>query len=157
MEIYSLKLWIVLQLVIDFIVIALVLYFTKHFRSKVSRLAAKQAADQVIGMIEPLLEAAKATSKAFDTQLQEKNQLIRHLTEKLDSRIISLNLLLNRAEGHLSMDTESPSRPRSHVYDQQSAILDLFAEGDDAETIARKLSMPKGEVDLVLDLKNKFQ
>ncbi len=120
------------------------------------RETSSEAAEQVIGVIEPLLKEADSAAKEFESQLSEKKQLISNLNERLDSRIISLNLLLNRAQTGLSNKPESGSAGQEHVYDQQESILELYNKGHKAEAIAEKLSMPKGEVDLVLDMKKKF-
>ncbi|MFH0730489.1 MAG: hypothetical protein V2B19_29610 [Pseudomonadota bacterium] len=109
---------------------------------------------QLMGMIEPLIKETEAVAKSFEAQLKEKKRLIHRLNEDLDSRIISLNLLLNRARA-LDYGSGNPGAT-GQVYKQQEAILSLYAQKHDAEAIAKKLSMPKGEVELVIDLKTKF-
>ena len=39
---------------------------------------------------------------------------------------------------------------------QQNKIIDLYYQREDVDAIAEKLSIPKGEVQLVIDLKEKF-
>ena len=89
-------------MVIDLALIILIFYFIRSSKSGLSANASKEAAGRVFGLLEPVLKEADATALAFEGQLKEKNRLIGNLTERLDSRIISLNLLLNRAEGHFS-------------------------------------------------------
>jgi hypothetical protein len=106
-------------------------------------------------MIEPLIKETETVAKSFEAQLKEKKVLIHRLNEDLDSRIISMNLLLNRAKAY--MDGESgKSAATGQIYKQQEAILALYGQKYDVEAIAQKLSMPKGEVELVIDLKTKF-
>ena len=158
MEIVNLKLWVVIQMIIDLALVVLILYFVKSLKSGLSLNASKQAAGRLFALLEPLLKEADVTAKAFEKQLKEKNRLIRNLNERLDSRIISLNLLLNRAKGRLtggSKAAAAQSKP-PHVYDQQKAIVDLLNRGYDIETVAQKLSLPRGEVEMVFDLKKKF-
>lgn len=156
MKIFNIEFWVVIQMVIDLVLVVLILYFLRNLKSGIPGNASKQAAGKIIGMLEPLLKDADSTAKAFETQLKEKNRLIHNLNERLDSRIISLNLLLNRTEAYLSARSKSNPKGRGHVYDQQKAIIELFNKGHDVEAVARKLSMPKGEVELVVDLKKKF-
>lgn len=147
--------WSIVQLGIDLLLVVLILVLLRNIRNWLRADAVRQTSDQVLEMIEPLLKEADATAKAFENQLKEKNRLINSLNEKLDSRIISLNLLLNRAQaGRLYPDNAGSGQ--RHVYDQQEAIIDLYNKGLDAAAIADKLSMPRGEVDLVVDLKTKF-
>ena len=44
-----------------------------------------------------------------------------------------------------------------NVLDQQNSIIDMYNRGFDIDSIVSKLSMPKGEVKLVIDLKEKFK
>lgn len=156
MELFTIEFWVAFQMCIDLVLVVFILGFLKNSKSGVRSEVSREAADQIIAMLEPLLKEADLTAKTFAKQLKEKNRLIGELNERLDSRIISLNLLLNRSEVYLSAETEKNPYDRNHVYDQQEAILELNKEGYSAETIAQKLFMPKGEVDLVLDLKKKF-
>jgi len=150
------NLWIVSQMLIDLVLIVLILIFLRNSVSKISCNELKKTSKQVIEMIEPLLKEAESAAETFGEQLKEKNRLINNLNESLDTRIISLNLLLNRSESYLSQGSVESLNHRNHVYDQQASILKLSRKGVDAETIAKKLSMPRGEVDLVMDLQNKF-
>ena len=77
----------------------------------------------------------------------------------MDKRIISLNVLLNRADALLTSRGEGAleSNENSAAIDyQQTEIIKLAGEGQSAEKISQILSIPQGEVRLVLDLKNKF-
>ena len=156
MKIISIEIWVVLQLFIDLILVTLVFYLLKSLKTMMQRDVSKEVYEEVVKMIEPLLIESKQVSTEFETQLQEKRKTIRELNETLDKRIISLNLLSNRAAKSFSALRENLSSGPAHVLDQQEAILDLYEKGADTETIAKKLSMPKAEVDLVLDLKKKF-
>ena len=42
------------------------------------------------------------------------------------------------------------------VIDQQNQIIEMYYQNFDIDTIAQRLSIPKGEVQLVIDLKKKF-
>lgn len=156
MEHLAIEYWVVFQLILDLLLVVLILFFFRSVKSGLRREAAREAAQQVIGLIEPLLNEAQGAAATFENQLKEKNRLVRSLNERLDSRIISLNLLLNRAKSHLSSARKDGAEGPNHIYDQQEAILMLHNENHDVEEIAKKLSMPKGEVDLVIDLKKKF-
>ncbi|MFO7495549.1 MAG: hypothetical protein R6X05_07945 [Desulfobacterales bacterium] len=144
--------WLVLQLLMDLLLVGLALYFVRNLRSDTHGSVSQKAAERLMGLLEPLLVEADKTARAFDAQLQEKNRLIQQISERLDSRIISLNLLLNRADACGCMDpTQTP-----HVYDQQQEIIALDRTGMDADGISSRLSLPRGEVDLVLDLHRKL-
>jgi len=156
MAIHSMQYWIVFQIVLDLFLVVLILMFIRSYKSGLRREAAQEAARQVIDLLEPLLQEAKNTAATFEEQLKEKARLVQSINERLDSRIISLNLLLNRAAAQLSEGDEEGNLPQDHIYDQQNAILKLYRENLGPEEIARQLSMPRGEVDLVIDLKKKI-
>ncbi len=133
---------------------------------------AGRSAKDIIEMLTPLVNEAKNAAASFDSQIREKRGLIKNLNDALDSRIISINLLLSRAktlhnkleDQQKTFQEDQPVRPFSSpmpsggttLVDQQNQIIDLYFQKMDADTIAQKLSLPKGEVQLVIDLKEKF-
>lgn len=140
---------------IDLLIILFILYYLRNIRAGIREEVFRQVLETVTENIAPFLNDAEKTAATFDRQIREKQTLIKAINEKLDARIISLNLLLKRSESHISPGAIS-SKEKPHVYDQQQAILDLYETGLDNESISKKLSMPKGEVDLVINLKKKF-
>ncbi len=156
MERFSVELWVIIQIFIDLILIVIILYLLQNIKKIIQDTMSKDAAGKTINMLEPLLKEADITAKTFEKQLKKKNELIDNLNERLDSRIISLNFLLNRAELQLSMGSDATSKNADKIYDHQEAISHLHMKGYDSKNIARKLSLPKGEVDLVIDLKNRL-
>lgn len=156
MKMLPIEFWVVLQIMMDLVLILLLIFFFKHLQTRMSTDASRKAVEQVVGVLEPFLKEADSTARAFEMQLKEKKRLVNQLNEALDSRIISLNLLLNRSEAYLPTGSGSLPSAHGHVYDQQAAILELYKKGQGAEAIARTLSMPRCEVDLVLDLKKKI-
>ena len=133
--------------------------------------AAKASAQEVAQMLEPLLEASRDAALEFDQLIREKKKLTQDLNQALDSKMISMNLLLSRAKTlHKQLEDQQyevrhsrPNAPISpafqkepDVLDQQNQIIDLYYKEVDIDTIAERLSIPKGEVQLVIDLKEKF-
>ncbi len=150
----SIEFLTILMIVIDMLLIMFMIYLIRSLRMSLQREISAGAAEQVFRLIEPLFQDAQTASRDFEKQLKEKNRIINQLNEKLDSRIISLNLLLNRAD--LNLQSGTWGADQVHVYDQQEAIGRLLEKGFDSEAIARELTMSRGEVDLVIDLKKKL-
>ena len=137
---------------------------------------AVRSASEVLGMLEPLVRESRRTALKFDEQIKEKRRLLKGLNEALDDRIIHINLLLSRAEtrqkkleqnreplpettvsqGPVQQPPVNMSLAPEPVWDQQQEILKMFEQNCDIDTIARQLSVPKGEVKMVVDLKKKF-
>jgi hypothetical protein len=156
MELFTIKFWVAFQMAIDLVLVLLIIYFLRYFRTGIPKDVSDEAVKRIIGMLEPLMLEADTTAKAFERQLKEKNRIIQQLNERLDSRIISLNLLLNRAETCRRVGGGPEMQTHSDVYDQQKAIVDLFNSGHDVQAVAGKLDLPKREVEMVFNLKRKF-
>ncbi|WP_321494525.1 hypothetical protein [uncultured Desulfobacter sp.] len=135
-----------------------------------AKIVAREILAETSETIEPILEASKEAAIEFERLVQEKQALTRKLDQSLDSKIISINLLLSRANAlysqlenqHNSLLNTQPKggtalfHKETDVLDQQQRIIDLYYQKIDIDTIAEKLSIPKGEVALVIDLKEKF-
>ncbi|CAN2039879.1 hypothetical protein GMMP15_140020 [Candidatus Magnetomoraceae bacterium gMMP-15] len=150
--------WIIILLVLDLGIILLCVILLK--RSSDESRPDVDAVSHLDNILKPLLEDAQKIADQFDEQLREKQLIIRKLNENLDSRIISLNLLLNRAEISLSsnkyIDPSLAQGYQRHVYDLQEEIIALAEQNFDSEAIAKQMEISIGEVNLVLDLKRKF-
>ncbi len=187
-ELFSLKFWIGTQFIIDLFIILCFLVFVKRLsrlrvadpytfngslNDDMNRDNSEKTANEIIEMLEPFVKESRATADSFDRQIKEKKKLIKELNDSLDSRIISINLLIGRAEAakedlrNLKMEIARQPLPMlpvmqtpgasANVLDQQNSIIDMHNRGFDIDAIVSKLSMPRGEVKLVIDLKEKFR
>lgn len=159
--------WVVFQMILLLLLIAVLVRVIRSMKTAPAveknvtegSDAAGMAAGKVLALLEPVLNEAETAAKIFESQIMEKKILIRDLNEKLDSRIISLNLLLNRADACLAsktFGTSDETSPGAGISDMQEAILVMFEKGLTAQSIAEKLSVARKEVDLVIALKKKF-
>ena len=143
------------QIGIDLIIVMVFIFLAKRFKA----FNKGPSFDQPTKIIESFLIDAEKIAGQFKAQLEEKHRLIQSLNEQLDKRIISLNVLLNRADVLLSSQSEGIVEPGTNtatMEGQQTEIIKLAREGRSVEKIAKILSIPQGEVRLVLDLKKKF-
>ena len=155
----AVEFWVIVQILVDLLLIILFIILMRQLKdSRATR--ASSGVEPVSQVLKPLLKKAEKVAGQFEAQLKEKQRLIRRVNEDLDSRIISLNLLLNQAEVCLaSHEKESwgENRQYKHVYDLQQEIIDLGEKGLSIQEIANRVGISKGEVRLVLELKRKFQ
>lgn len=185
MELFSIEFWIAILFFINFFLVIFLFVLVKKINRlrlgepdqairKEGREDAKYAsgsASEIIEMLEPLVEESRKAAISFDQQVIEKKRLLKGLNDALDSRIISINLLLSRAdalqkklEERQAMADQTVSLPReshfnpssSAAFSQQNQILEMYNQNFDIDTIAQRLAVPKGEVQLVIDLKKKF-
>ncbi|NOX34983.1 MAG: hypothetical protein GXP56_14855 [Deltaproteobacteria bacterium] len=174
-ELFSLEFWIVVLFIINFILVVFLFLFVK----KVNHLKFMEqdrnhqddgpenaefvsgSARDIIEMLAPLVKESQKAAISFDEQIKEKKRLINKLNDALDSRVISINLLLSRANALQKKLEETRNitvfPPSSNaVLDQQNQIIEMYNQNFDINSIAQRLSIPKGEVKLVIDLKKKF-
>ena len=179
----SIEFWVILSFIFIFFVIALLVLFVKRVNrmqvlfGKKEILAqtapnATAPAKEVLALLEPLVEESRLVADSFGEQIREKRKISKDLNDALDARIISINLLLTRASKVLKELEEQQERIRHtssmvdaarptvqnsfNVLDQQNQIIDLYYRKEKVQNIAEKLSIPEREVQLVVDLKEKF-
>ena len=155
MSLMELKYLTFSQLGIDLVILIVFIFLIKRFRTYDNR----PSMGEPTKAFESLLIDAEKMTGQFKGQLAEKHRLIQSLNEQLDQRINSLNILLNRADALLSTQSEAgieTTTKQAAIDGHQTEIIKLAEEGRSAEKIAQILSVPQGEVRLVLDLKEKL-
>jgi len=153
----SVEFWVIIQIIVDLCLIVLFIIFVRQVKVLGDRSGAS-GTEHVTDTLEPVLRDAQEVAGQFEIQLKEKQNIVRRLNEHLDRRIISLNLLLNRAEASLaSCGSEATRHKDKDVCHLQQEIITLSEKGLSSEKIANRLGIAKGEVSLVLDLRKRFQ
>ena len=155
MSLVGLKFLILVQIGMDIAIILVFIFLIKKFRD----LNNGKSFDNEVQIFESLITDANKVAQQFKEQLKEKHHLIQSLDGQLEKRIVSLNVLLNRADVLLSSQgNEVPggNDTNDSLSSQKTKILALAKKGHRVEEIASILSVPKGGVKLVLDLKEKF-
>ena len=184
-ELFSLEFWIAVLFIINFILVFFLFLFVKKLNhlnlsepdqkyddnAREDAITASGSATDIIEMLEPLVTESRKAALSFDEQIKEKKRLLKELNDALDSRIISINLLLSRADALQNKLEERQNQTRQSfplandfnlkssseaVIDQQNQIIEMYNQNFDIDSIAQRLSIPKGEVQLVIDLKKRF-
>ncbi|MFH1155840.1 MAG: hypothetical protein V1793_18680 [Pseudomonadota bacterium] len=180
-RLFSLEFWIAVQFLINLVFVGLLLGLVKRMNRERTQDPGKvpvplpypdgrvdAAAADIVGMLESLVREAQTVSIRFEEQIREKKRLVKEVNQSLDSRIISLNLLLARADSVLAGIRDAGAGQaasgalresighHADSFDQQQSILDLFDKGVGDSEIASRLSLPRGEVQLVIGLKKKM-
>lgn len=185
MELFAIEFYIVLLLLINLTFVFLIIYFLRKMRTSMQKEASREAAAEVAAMMDPLLKEADKVAHLFETQINEKKQIIDSINDKLDTRILDLKFMLEKAENTIKKaseyqamaelpaekretlikedtveveeieDKQSENKPKP-LSSQQDKIFELHRKGYDAEDIAKELSLLKREVNLALSLKKKL-
>lgn len=182
----SVEFWVVVLFFINFSLVLFVLMLIRKMNRFLAEQAFQAAfekkrdendpvsdtASDIMDMLEPLVKDSRDAAIQFDEQIKDKKRLIKSLNDALDSRIININLLLSRADamqkkieerqvesGRILADLSREGTvevPAGALENQQHQILKMYRQNHDIDTIAQELSIPRGEVQLVVDLKKKF-
>ena len=154
MAFIDLKFLMFMQIGIDVAIIVVFIFLIKRLKT----FKRDSSLNQGLKIFESLLTDADNTAIQFKEQLAEKNLLINKLNKELDKKIMSINVLLNRADALLSdqIQTGDAGEPPALSSSQEKEIIKLAQKGHNLESIADILSISKGEVMLVLNLKQKI-
>ncbi len=151
MNIIEIKYLIVALIGIDIVFFVFFIVLIK----RLSTLKRNPVFEKEAQIFESLIKDVDKMEGHFVSQLKAKSQFINGLNEQLDSRIASLNVLLNRSSVLLSSYDDPENSDKALMESsssRQSEILVLANDGYDIAEISKKLSLPKGEVMLVLNL-----
>jgi uncharacterized protein YoxC len=143
------------QFGIDIAIIVLLLFVIRRFRHR----SRAKAFDKASKILESLLTEAEKLAKQFNDQLEEKHRLIKKLNKELESRMNGLTMLLERADTMLSAPLRGVADSQGTLHSlntQAQEIIGLANSGSGLEEIAERLSIPKEEVKLILDLREKL-
>jgi DNA-directed RNA polymerase specialized sigma24 family protein len=144
------------QIALDILILALLAVVLFAKRRRISR-----KDGEVIESFQKIIEETGAISRNFETNLQQRQNLIQQVTAGLDQRILDAQKMCEKLKQsmdqlvQLNADTETKSSSSAIVQvrnsNQQKVIL-LAKKGLDASEIAKKLNKPLGEVELILNL-----
>lgn len=129
---------------------------TRRTRRRMESESVKAVHTQVLSLLEPVLAEAKSVADAFDGHVAEKRLLVTELNESLEKRIASLKLLLNRADAIMARKQQPPEEEETaeqRITESRKKVLQLAAKGLSVDQIAERLTLPKGEVALVVGLR----
>lgn len=145
---------IIAQMLIDVLVIVTIMILLRRLR----RADTHSGLEAGIEAFESVLAEAEQVSGKFKDQLAEKQMLAKNIVETLDEKMISLNLLLKRADMALARGAEGNQlrKPQKMPDRHRQQILQMAKAGRQPGQIARQLSIPKEQVQLVLDLKRRL-
>jgi acetate kinase len=151
MEFMDLKFLIYTQIGIDIVIIVIFILLIK----KISFFKENSLLNKGLDKYESMLCDAVRISEQFKEQLEEKKHMIKMLNQKLEKRITSLNMMLNRTDALLFQNRQYDNVDRGFLNHHKKEILKLEKQGHSSEQIADTLSISREEVMLVLDLKKK--
>ena len=158
MTIPSIEFWGIMQVAVDLCLIFLFVMMIRQIRSA-SETSVNPKMEEAASVVSSVLKEAKDVASQFEVQLKEKQRLIKKINERLDSRIIGLNLLLNRVDSVVrSKENISGKDGKDRdISKLQQEIMALSKKGLGTDMVADRLGVAKAEVELVMNLKRKFE
>ncbi|VFQ42626.1 DUF6115 domain-containing protein [Desulfoluna butyratoxydans] len=129
---------------------------TRRTRQRLEAESVRAAHTRVLSLLEPVLSEAKAVADAFDGHVAEKRLIVTELNQSLEKRIASLKLHLNRADALMARQQQTAAEEENaeqRISESRQRIVQLAAKGLSVDEIAERLTLPKGEVALVVGLR----
>ena len=110
--------------------------------------------DEFRQSLERILAETQTIAQEFDTNLQQRRELINQVVATLDSKIKEARQMCQNLENLKQQIRLSGTSHESASRNQENqAIIHLARKGLNAATIAERLQKPLGEVEMVLSLK----
>ena len=153
MEFMGIHSLIGILIVMDILLFGFVLLLLKRSRSGNRSVTLSKE----ISVFESLVREADHTAEQFGRQLREKQRAIELLNGTLDKRIQTMNQLVGRADAAVARYNSPPVDNTQNLNgpgSRQAEILALSKKGLGVEAIARKLSIQRGEVNLILNMQS---
>lgn len=145
------QLLLIFQIGLDLLlVLSLLIFMLKREKSVVSI----SGGEELMESLERIIEETRTIAGEFDANLRERQVLIQQIMAKLDVRIEESGKMIHEMRAlqqnnrHYQIAEAAPSQSLD-----PHDVLRLARAGHSAESIARKLKKPLGEVELILKLK----
>lgn len=157
MEFSQIKIWLAVQLIIDFLLVIGIFWYLLRIRKDLEYRIFKSSSSKIRRALTPFLKDAEKTALQFDSQVKEKRKLIKQLNDTLDTKISSINFIINRAENILNSSLNQFEEEKEEKSDnREEKIIELYQKGYSNEEIAKALGLSLGEVTMIIDLRKKF-
>jgi len=147
--------------VLDALLLVVFVIFIARLRRVWGTVRSIEDIEKLLAPIQDFLDAAGRTGEEMEQNLAERRRIMTGLLDGLDDKAAELRRLITAAEAAgtgrapappaAAAASNRPSLPTSH-----QRVLDLAEQGRDVEQIAAELAIPRGEVQLILDLNRKF-
>lgn len=129
------------------ILIALLLFF---FLSK--RQSFPSGAEEVFHGFERIIEDTRSIGREFDTNLQERQDLIQQILTKLEQKVQEAQRICKQLDELRKEQALIDKHDKLPVNSDCNKVLLLYQKGMDAKAIAKSLQKPIGEIELILDI-----
>ena len=138
------------QMLID-LVLAVLLIVVLLLQTRAPR--SVQGTEELARSLGKIIQETKSIADEFESNLKERQALIQQLMAKLDQRVKEAQDLYGQLQ-NLPRDHRPAPSPGLIAPSQgdQRKVIALARQGLDAETIAKRLQKPLGEVELILNI-----
>ncbi|MFH1624661.1 MAG: DUF2802 domain-containing protein [Pseudomonadota bacterium] len=152
--------WVFLQIGLDVILLSIICFYLVRDRKKHISPPLEEISEERLQLL----------SNSFNQMLEESRRVLDDLCERIDSEKRSLQQVLEKLEskkGEIDTSIKEAERSLTRLgriiegnlaedeinHDKYQRASKLAREGLSADEIAERVKLPKGEVELILDLK----
>lgn len=141
------NLWIIVLIVADLVVCGLILIYLFQNRNQKGTPVDIEGLKDLVDSLSSLIKDSDRASRDLLDSLNESHQRTVQLLEEMDAKEEKLTKAARQTEELLS------KRQIPEVLDKYTEVSRLADLGMKAEDIARRVKLPKGEIELVLGLR----
>ena len=138
---FKMKLWIFLQIAIDVVLLLIICFYLIWDRKRQGKHPFQAISEESLTLF----------SDSVSQMISESKKILDEMFEKLELKKMEIERSTNKAEGVL-LKLEGSDDGVNDKYRQVSKMAD---EGLNVTEISEKVNLPKGEVQLILDLRKK--
>ena len=144
----AIELWLIAQMIIEVILCAIIIYYV--LRERGSRQEKRQERERTKALIQAL---DRLIIESED--LEKKHQKLLQLWEKIDKRGSDLETFMDVHEERVpaSPDEKDEEKEVDAGIKSYEKTLQLIGRGLPAGEIAQQVGLPRGEVELIMNLK----
>jgi len=153
MTLTNFNVWVVLQLGIDVFLVGLFVYGIVKIRS----LNLPYDIGKLLDHVQNLLQDADRLAKLYQQGVEDKKRFIQTVDARTTDRIRELDAAMRQSAGLLKQGLVQEEKRQSAACGREleERIAAMDEAGNDLETIAAALSLPREKVKLVLKLKGR--
>lgn len=155
-------LWASLQVIVNILILAAILFYIyerKNINKEIQNdeLKKKELKELISSLGQLIAESERSSKKIFDNTIQSQSKS-QDLLDQLETKQAELQNEVKKAESVLKKinnPLEINQNKENHIItrkDKYIEVANLAKSGLNTEEISRRLDLPKGEVELILDL-----
>ena len=152
--------WVFLQIAIDIILLVMIFVYLVRDRKRKPAPSFEEVNEEKLNVlsdsINQMIKESKRILNEMHERIEEQKRSLERMTEKLDRKKEEIDLSMKKVDGslhRLKKDSDETFLTDDENHDKYQQVISLARKGLTVEEIEKRVQLPRGEVELILDLK----